>query len=71
MAYLIYGKQKGQKQFKPMNMGSGTQVNNLIFASVFWEDETPLEKLQKYVDELNKDNPDWTFEIRKQGGNNA
>lgn len=67
MAYLIYGKEQGQKQFKAMDLSSGAQVNNLIYATVFWEDQTPLEDLQKYVDMLNRDNDTWTFEIRKQG----
>ena len=69
MAYLIYGKQKGQKQFKAMDLSSGVQVNNPIYATVFFEDQAPLAELKKYIEMLNGDNQDWTFEVRQSTDN--
>lgn len=47
-----------------MDMTDGVLVCNKIFASMFKDEER--EELQKTVDEMNKDNPDFTFEIRRQ-----
>ena len=60
--YIIYGKTKEQKTFKAMDMNKGVQVNNLIRATLIYE---PKDKLEGYVEELKKENPDWEFKFKK------
>ena len=61
--YRIYGKQKTEKRFKALDLKNGVFVNNLMYASFFYENE--LEQLKKVVQDLNEQNEDFTFEIRK------
>ena len=61
---MIYGKQADDKRYKPMNLAKGVQVTNLIHATL-WP-PSRREKLDKYIAELNEDNPDWDFEIRRK-----
>ena len=35
----IYGKYKGERQFKAMDLNKGVQTKNLIFASLLTEDQ--------------------------------
>lgn len=58
--YLIYGKHKNDKQFRAIDLARGNYVGNLIFATMFEQDPTDIVK------ELNNDNEDWTFEVRKK-----
>lgn len=61
--YRIYGKQKTEKRFKALDLKNGVLVNNLMYASFFYENE--LEQLKKVVQDLNEQNREFTFEIRK------
>lgn len=61
--YRIYGKQKTEKRFKALDLKNGVFVNNLIYASFFYEHE--LKQLKKVVQDLNEQNREFTFEIRK------
>ena len=61
--YRIYGKQKTEKRFKALDLKNGVFVNNLMYASFFYENE--LEQLKKVVKDLNEQNREFTFEIRK------
>ena len=60
--YLVYGSYKGGK-FKAMDIDNGVQVGNLIYATMFYPES--LDNLKVELKKISKDNPDWTFEIRK------
>lgn len=59
--YRLYAKLKGQPKFKALDLSNGTQVNNLIYATMI-----PQENLGKIQDliELNKNN-NVEFKIKK------
>lgn len=61
--YRIYGKQKNKKRFKALDLKNGVFVNNLMYASFFYENE--LTQLKKVVQDLNEQNEEFIFEIRK------
>ena len=42
MYYRVYAKFNGQKQFKPLDLSQGTQVTNLMYATL-----VPAENLGK------------------------
>lgn len=62
--YLVYGSYKGGK-YKAMDINEGIQVNNLIYATMFYPET--LDKLKVELEKIEKDNPEWTFEVRKNG----
>ena len=62
--YLVYGSYKRGK-FKAMDINAGVQVNNLIYATMFYPES--LDKLKVELEKIEKDNPDWKFEVRKNG----
>jgi len=64
MLYIVYGKRKDEKRFKPFDMNGNRFVTNLIHATVFPPEQLP--KLREEVDYMNKYNPDYVFEIRKR-----
>jgi len=61
--YRIYGKHVSGKKFKPFDFGSGKFVNNLIYASYF--SASMKSELDKEIQFLNDNNPEYTFELRK------
>lgn len=61
--YRIYGKQKTEKRFKALDLKNGVFVNNLMYASFFYDNE--LYQLKKVVQDLNEQNKEFIFEIRK------
>lgn len=61
--YRIYGKQKTEKRFKALDLKNGVFVNNLMYASFFYDNE--LHLLKKVVQDLNEQNKEFIFEIRK------
>lgn len=63
MTYLVYGKKKTDKRFKPFDMRDNKFVVNLFHASMFTEND--LEELNKEIQFMNEMNPEYTFEIRK------
>lgn len=65
MTYLVYGKKKTEKRFKPFDMKENKFVVNLFYASMFTEND--LEALTKEINFMNEMNPEYTFEIRKKG----
>jgi hypothetical protein len=58
----IYGKFKGQRTFKAMDLRRGVQTNNLIFASLLTEEEA--NNFLRHTAPLNSD---WQFEVRNAG----
>lgn len=64
MIYIVYGKKKTEKRFKPFDMKDNKFVVNLFHASIFNEDEKI--KLDKEVACMNELNSDYTFEVRKR-----
>jgi hypothetical protein len=56
----IYGKFKGERAFKAMDLGRGMQVGNLIYASLLTDEEAA-----RFLEREAPRNPDWTFEVRK------
>jgi len=60
--YLVYGKLKTDKRFKPFDMKDNKFVVNLFHASMFFEND--LEKLQKEITFMNENNTEYQFEIR-------
>ena len=59
MYYRIYAKFQDQKKFEALNLSTGTQVKNLIYATMITESEIP--KVQKIIE----DNKEVEFQIRK------
>ena len=59
MYYRIYAKFAGQTKFQPLDLSTGQQVINLIYATLI-----PAENLGKVQDIIN-DNKEVKFEIRK------
>jgi hypothetical protein len=59
MYYRIYAKFAGQTKFQPLDLSTGQQVINLIYATLI-----PAENLGK-VQQIIEDNKDVKFEIRK------
>ena len=59
--HRIYGKHKTDKQFKAMNMREGRQVGNLIYASMYTEEDA-----QKVLKDIQcEENSDWEFKAVK------
>jgi hypothetical protein len=56
----IYGKYKGERQFKAMDLNKGVQTKNLIFASLLTEDQA-----KRFMEREAPLNPDWQFEARE------
>jgi hypothetical protein len=63
MTYVIYGKHKTDKQFRPMDMTDGSRVVNLFYASMFYD----LEQVKRIVEEITNDNAEWQFKYRNKG----
>ena len=59
MYYRIYAKFQGQKKFEALDLSTGAQVKNLIYASMVTESEIP--KVEKIIE----DNKEVEFQIRK------
>ena len=56
----IYGKFKGERAFKAMDLGRGMQVRNLLYASLVTDEEAA-----RFIEHEAPRNPEWTFEVRK------
>ena len=59
MYYRIYAKFQGQKKFEALDLSTGVQVKNLIYATMITESEIP--KLSSIFEQ----NKDVEFQIRK------
>jgi len=46
--YRVYAKFNGQSQFKPLDLSKGTQVTNLIYATLI-----PAENLERLKEAIN------------------
>lgn len=57
--YRLYAKFDGQKQFKPLDMSTGTQVTNLIYATMIPEFNLGILK------QIIKDNSEIQFKLVK------
>ena len=64
MAYYVYGSYNGGR-FKAMDLNACVQVGNLIYATIFWDEEK--ERAEKILKEIRELNPEWKFELRKAG----
>lgn len=62
--HIVYGKKKTEKRFKPFDMKDNKFVVNLIYASIFQDDDKP--KLDYEVEYMNTFNKEYIFEIRSQ-----
>ena len=60
--YMIYGKEKGKKRLKPVNLTDGCFENNVIHGSFFDKED----EAQRVVDDLNKCNADMEFTYKKK-----
>lgn len=63
--YIVYGKHKNDKRFKPFDMKNNKFVINLFYASLFFEKD--LKDLTNEVEYMNKYNENFVFEIRTKG----
>ena len=59
MYYRVYAKFQGQKKFEALDLSTGAQVKNLIYATMITESEIP--KVEKIIE----DNKEIEFQIRK------
>ena len=59
---LVYGKMKTESRFKPFDMKDNKFVVNLIHASMFTE--ASKSALYKEVEDMNRLNPEYIFEVR-------
>lgn len=59
MYYRLYAKFDGQKQFKALDLSTGAQVGNLIYATL-----VPAENLGRLKDAIQKQ-PGAKLEIRE------
>ena len=57
--YRLYAKFEGQNKFKALDLSKGSQVENLIYATMI-----PAENLGK-IDQIIKDNTETEFKIVK------
>lgn len=62
--YIVYGKRKDERRFRPFDMNGNRFVVNLIHATVFPPEQ--LSRLQEEVEFMNEHNPDYIFEIRRK-----
>ena len=58
--FRIYGKHRSQRQFRPMDLGAGKRVVNLIYASLL-----TTEQMTRFMEREAPRNPEWTFRARK------
>ena len=61
--YRVYAKFEGQQRFKPMDLSTGQQVTNLIYATIV--SESRLWDLKEYLEDVKKDQPELEFKIEK------
>jgi hypothetical protein len=59
MYYRVYAKFQGQKKFEALDLSTGAQVKNLIYATMISDSEIP--KVEKIIE----DNKEVEFQIRK------
>jgi len=65
--YMVYGKHKvneASNRFHPFDMQNNKFVINLLYASMFTEEELP--ELNKEIKAMNQLNEDYIFEVRKK-----
>lgn len=61
--YRLYAKFIGQPKFKALDLSNGTQVNNLIYATMIPQEN--LGMLKELVKLESVDNPNVEFKIMK------
>lgn len=61
--YRIYCQAAGQASFHALDLSTGEQVRNLIYASL-----VPAKDIVPLIAKLSAWNPDWKFQARKAGG---
>ena len=61
IAYRIYGKANDMKTFKALDIQEGRLVNNLIYASLWYN----LKDATNSLNDLKRQNSGIQFEIRK------
>ena len=60
--YVIYGKYKNEKTYKPMDVREGKQTRLLFYATMFEHEEA-----LRVCNELTTQNSDWKFQVRDRG----
>jgi len=64
--YRVYGKLKKEKRFKALDMDEGSQVGNLIYATIVTiNDVLTEERFNTILESMRIDNPTWDFEKRE------
>lgn len=63
MYFRTYAKFEGQKNFKPLDLSTGTQVTNLIHATLI-----PSENVPKLLEALKQNTEGVKLEIRAVEG---
>jgi len=58
--FYIYGKHSSQSRFRPMNLGDGTRVVNLVYAS-----RLTAEQADRFFEVEAPRNTEWTFKRRR------
>lgn len=58
--FYIYGKHSSQSRFRPMNLGEGTRVVNLVYAS-----RLTAEQADRFFKIEAPHNTEWTFKRRR------
>lgn len=59
MYYRVYAKFQGQKQFQALDLSTGCQVNNLIYATLI-----PVENLERLKLALSENDENVSIQIR-------
>lgn len=60
MTWILYSKAPDSKQFKPMDLAEGQQVDKLIYATLLSKEEA-----QNITDKLRQEYPDWQWQARR------
>ena len=60
--YGIMGKEKSKGKFKPFDYANGNFVTNIVYQTM-WPDKAYVQKL---VDYMNKENPEYEFKVVKR-----
>jgi len=61
--YRVYAKFEGQTKFKPLDLSTGQQVTNLIYATMV--SQSRLYDLKAYLEEVKQDQPEIEFKLEK------
>ena len=55
--YMIYGREKDKKRFRPVDLENGQLVANVLYGTLFYK----KGEAERVVQSLNEDNKDYEF----------